>query len=31
MNLDKIILIGKFIVAVISFIATEVLPFIAGL
>lgn len=31
MTLEKVLFVGKFVVAVISFIATEVVPFIAGL
>ena len=31
MTLDRVLLIGRFAVAVISFVATEVLPFIASL
>lgn len=31
MTLERALLIGKFIVAVISFVATTVLPFIASL
>jgi hypothetical protein len=31
MTLDRVLLIGRFVVAVISFVATEVLPFIASL
>lgn len=30
MTLERALLIGKFVVAVISFIATQVVPFIAG-
>jgi len=30
MTLDNALRIGKFIVAVIAFIATEVVPFVAG-
>lgn len=30
MTLERVLLIGKFVVAVISFIATQVLPFIAS-
>lgn len=31
MTLDRVLLIGRFVIAVISFVATEVLPFIASL
>jgi hypothetical protein len=30
MTLENVVRIGRFVVAVLSFIATEVVPFIAG-
>lgn len=31
MTLDRVLLIGRFVIAVISFVATTVVPFIASL